>query len=156
MITLPICRQQYSSFNDDKRGIFHTLINTSFASRSSCAFFVQGGLSPPEFCCAFFKAQKVPPWNKNSAPLTKKSSPLIEKKPPPEKADPPINFPLLTKSVTWDTVCGPTGTLSVCQYPFCLRSKVWDRIQRLQANSKVLKGSNSKSCYLYQIFRHIL
>ena len=106
MITLPICRHQYSSFNDDKRGIFHTLINTSFASRSSCAFFVQGGLSPPEFCCAFFKAQKVPPWNKNSAPLTRKKRPTDRKKRPPEKADPPINFLLLTKRVTWDTVWG--------------------------------------------------
>ena len=28
----------------------------------------------------------------------------MEKSAPPEKADPPINFPLLTKSVTWDTV----------------------------------------------------
>ena len=93
MITLPICRQQYSSFNDDKRGIFHTLINTSFASRSSCAFFVQGGLSPPEFCCAFFKAQKVPPWNEISAPQTRKKRPPDGKKAPSWKGGSTHKFP---------------------------------------------------------------
>ena len=93
MITLPICRQQYSSFNDDKRGIFHTLINTSFASRSSCAFFVQGGLSPPEFCCAFLKVQKVPSWNERSAPLTKNKRPPDEEKAPPWKGGSTHKFP---------------------------------------------------------------
>ena len=81
------------------RCIFHSPINTSFVSKSYCAFFIPGGLSLPEFSCALFKDKKVPPWNRKSAPRT-------EKKRPPEKSNPPINFPLLTKSVTWDTVCG--------------------------------------------------
>ena len=29
-----------------------------------------------------------------------------------KKADPPINFPLLTKSVTWDTVCSGTSSVN--------------------------------------------
>ena len=49
------------------------------------AIFIPGGLSPPEFSCAFFMGQKEPPLKKKSAPLTKKKRPPEEEKAPPWK-----------------------------------------------------------------------
>ena len=60
---------------------------------SCCAFFVQRGLSPPEFCCAFLKVQKVPSWNERSAPLTKNKRPPDKEKAPPWKGGSTHKFP---------------------------------------------------------------
>ena len=75
------------------RCIFHSPINTSFVSKSYCAFFIPGGLSPPEFSCAFFKDKKVPPWNRKSAPRTEKKRPPEGKKAPPWKVQSTHKFP---------------------------------------------------------------
>ena len=75
------------------RFIFHSPINTSFVSKSYCAFFIPGGLSPPEFSCAFFKDKKVPPWNRKSAPRTEKKRPPEGKKAPPWKVQSTHKFP---------------------------------------------------------------
>ena len=55
--------------------------------------FVQRGLSPPEFCCAFLKVQKVPSWNERSAPLTKNKRPPDKEKAPPWKGGSTHKFP---------------------------------------------------------------